>query len=76
MIDTLDDKIVLITVTEWNEIRRESELIVSHGLGNNTMRVHIMPCEHPKRMGGVWDVDLQEWVINIDPMDHWGRLAK
>ena len=39
------------------------ELLVSHGIDEDTCRAVPLPCEHPQGLGAVFDETLQEWVL-------------
>ena len=41
----------------------EKEFIVSHGYDTETGKTVITSCDHPARMGGVFNSDIGEWVI-------------
>jgi hypothetical protein len=42
----------------------EKEFVVSHGIDSETMKTVILPSEHPARLGGRWDQQLMEWVLD------------
>lgn len=56
--------IILITTMEKNPITQRMELIVSHGIDERTDKVIILPNEHPRDLGGVWD-DALGWRLDI-----------
>jgi hypothetical protein len=56
--------ILLIVITEMNERTHKREQIFSHGINLETGQTIVLPCEHPIRLGGVFDPDLGEYVIH------------
>ncbi len=56
--------ILLIVITEINERTLKREQIVSHGIILETGQTIALPCEHPTRLGGVFDPELGEYVIH------------
>ena len=41
----------------------ETEFVVSHGVDPITGRDVVVPCDHPRMLGGVYDSTYGEWVI-------------
>ena len=41
----------------------KKELLVSHGIDEDTGRSVCLPCEHPNRLGAVFDTILGEYVL-------------
>lgn len=40
------------------------ELVVSHGINEDTGRTVILPCEPPAALGATLDRNLNEWVLD------------
>lgn len=60
-------RIILITGkydTYINGIKGEKEFVVSHGINEDTGISIVLPNEHPMKLGGKFDIELGEWVIN------------
>lgn len=59
----------IICITGWFDIYRrgvktgEKEFTVSHGIDEETLAVVILPCEHPSKLGAVWDGSIMEYVL-------------
>jgi len=39
------------------------EFVVDHAFNEDTDEPVIVPCEHPRNLGGIFDPQLGEWVI-------------
>lgn len=55
--------IIAITVYLRNEKTGLKSLVVSHGIERESGRQVVLPCEHPKDIGAIWNAELREWVI-------------
>lgn len=42
----------------------KKELLVSHGVDEDTGKTVILPCEHPARLGAKIDLELNEYVLS------------
>lgn len=55
----------MFDVTDHNGIPTgKKELLVSHGIDEDTGKAVILPCEHPARLGAQIDIDLNEYVLS------------
>jgi hypothetical protein len=61
---------MILLVTGWFDIygehgypTGEKEFVVSHGVNLETGRNVVLPCDHPNRLGAVYDHDRCSWVI-------------
>jgi hypothetical protein len=50
-------------VDRYGQTTGDTELLVSHGVDEDTGKVVILQCVHPRELGAVMDPDLREWVI-------------
>ena len=41
----------------------KTEFVVFHGYNIKTGRNVILPCEHPTKIGAVYDEKINEWII-------------
>jgi hypothetical protein len=58
--------IIVITIKEKNPRTGREELIASHGVDAVTGKNVILSCEHPEKLGAVYDDEIGEYVIR-DP---------
>ncbi len=56
--------IMLITLWERNKKTGRTELVTSHGVDVDTGRTIITSCDHPEKLGGRYDGEVGEWVID------------
>lgn len=60
-------RIVVITgyfdVMESGRPTGKKELLVSHGVDEDTCRTVVLPSEHPRELGAAFDSKLCEWVL-------------
>ena len=55
--------IIVIANTETNRTTGRKQVIVSHGIDEQTGRHVILPQEPPERIGAVFDANIGEFVI-------------
>lgn len=52
----------------------ETELLTDYAFDEDTGKVVIVPPEHPRTLGAVFDHEIGEWVIpEKKPQPHWGK---
>ena len=59
---------MIICITGWLDrykggIKVDREFVVSHGINPETDEMVILPCEHPSRLGAVFNNEIGEYVI-------------
>lgn len=55
--------IIVITCKARNFRTGREELIVSHGVDEDTGKTVILPCETPESIGATFDPELREYVL-------------
>lgn len=55
--------IILIVVEDKDEQTGVISLIVSHGYDTDTDKNIIMSQQHPRSLGGIFDMTIGEWVL-------------
>ena len=55
--------IIVITITEYDEITGKEKLIVDHGVDVYTDNILCLPAVHPAELGAVFDPEFDEWVL-------------
>lgn len=63
----------IICITSWFDIYNrqgtktgEKEFTVSHRIDEDTGDAVVLPCEHPDKLGAVWDEGIREYVLLIN----------
>lgn len=70
--------IIVVTTLERNERTGKTNLAVSHGIDEETMRNVILSGEHPEAIGARFCKERGEWVIDEESPDesHLSKCAR
>lgn len=52
---------MIVVITYIDE---EGNFLTSHGINVDTLKNVVLPQEHPRNLGAIFDKDMGEWVIN------------
>lgn len=56
--------IIVVTMVDDEIKTGRNKLVASHGIDRSSGKKIILPTEHPKDLGAVWDASMREWVIH------------
>jgi hypothetical protein len=51
-------------IYEGNRNTGKKEFVVSYGIEEDTFKTVILPVEHPSKLGGRFDTEIGEWVLD------------
>lgn len=65
--------IIVISSIEIDDDTGKRHLVSSHGIDRSTGKVVILPNEHPKALGAVFDPEINEYVLAYKASCEAGR---